>query len=183
MKKLFVFSLLLALLLGPFAYAGGDHSHDTPAIASGLSLPRFTAQSDLFEAVGVLSGDELSILIDRYTSNEPVLNAKVEIESGSLKALVAFHADHGDYSTPSAPFKKPGTYPITLTITAGDSTDLLAGELLVPEPQGAVADTAHAASWFKWLGGLAALTALALIAVLARRKFAQRRNPNFGNAI
>ncbi len=56
------------------ALAGGDasdgHAHDAaPATTRGPALPRFTAQSDLFELVGVLNSGELSMLIDRYDSS------------------------------------------------------------------------------------------------------------------
>lgn len=141
-KALTAMFLISSLFTVVPAYAGDGHNHgeEAPAASASAITPRFSAHSDVFEAVGLLNGDELSILIDRYGSNEPVLQAKVEVESGSVKLLAAFHADHGDYNLPSAPFKKPGTYAITLTITAGDQTDLLVGELVVPDPE---ADHAH----------------------------------------
>lgn len=171
----------IAFTLGGLAFAGGDasdgHAHDAaPAALSGPALPRFSAQSDLFEAVGVLTGAELSIFVDRYASNEPVLAAKVELESGSFKAVAAFHADHGDYSAPAEPFKKPGTYPVTLTITAGDQTDLLVGELVVPDPQAQGANASAARPWLKWLGWAAGLLVLILAALFAFRKFSVRRS-------
>ncbi|MFM9880033.1 MAG: hypothetical protein ACKVOO_06455 [Burkholderiaceae bacterium] len=163
------------------AVAGGDasdgHSHDAaPAALNSPALPRFAAQSDLFEAVGVLTGAELSIFVDRFASNEPVLAAKVELESGSVKAAASFHADQGDYRTPSEPFKKPGTYPITLTITAGDQTDLLVGELVVPDPQAQSTSASAARPWFKWLGWAAGGLVLALAALLILRKLSLRRS-------
>lgn len=160
--------------------AGGDasdgHTHDAaPAATSGPALPRFAAQSDLFEVVGVLNASGLSMLIDRYDSNEPVLGAKVEIESGSFKAEVPFHADLGDYAMPAEPFNKPGTYPITLTITAGDQTDLLAGELVVPDAVAVNASEAHGSHWPERLGWALAATLLAAAALWALRQFRSRR--------
>ena len=105
----------------PLWATGEGHDHgEAAAASSGIASPRFTAHSDLFEAVGLLRSDELSITIDRYASNEPVLKAKVEVESGSYKAVATFHDDHGDYSLPSAAFKEPGTYAIVLTVTVGE---------------------------------------------------------------
>ena len=153
------------------AWAGPGHDHgDAPAAAAGAALPRFTAHSDLFEAVGVLLGDELSITLDRYATNEPVLKAKVELEAGTYKVIAEFHADHGDYSVPSTAFKKPGTYPIVLTITAGDQTDLLAGDLVVPEPKIQMAHDEHARPWLRWLSYLAAALLLAASALWLLRK-------------
>ena len=61
------------------------------------SLPRVEAKSEAFELVAELRAGELAILVDRYESNEPVLGAKLEVESGSLKAVAAFRAEQGDY--------------------------------------------------------------------------------------
>ncbi len=169
------FCILMTTLLTP-AWAGSGHDHgDAPAAAAGASTPRFTAHSDLFEAVGVLLADELSITLDRYATNEPVLKAKVELESGSFKAIAEFHADHGDFSVPAAAFKKPGTYAIVLTVTAGDQTDLLAGELVVPEANAQAAQIGHARPWLRWLGYAAGALLLIVIGASVLRK--RRTNP------
>ena len=164
--------ILLMVVLQP-AWAGPGHDHgDEPAAAAGTGSPRFTAHSDLFEAVGVLTGDELSITLDRYATNEPVLKGTIELEAGSYKAVATFHADHGDYSIAASPFKKPGTYAIVLTVTAGDQTDLLTGELVVPDLKASALADDHGRSWLRWpsyLGGALLLVAIAA-AVLRKRK-------------
>lgn len=165
--------LLLVLAVPAFAGEGHDHG-EAPAAASGPALPRFAAHSELFEAVGVLNGKELSILIDRFDSNAPVLGAKVDIESGSLKSPAAFRADHGDYSVPGDTFNQPGTYAITLTVMAGDQTDLLAAELVVPAPDIDHAKESATRPWPRWGAWLAALVGLAVLAVLARRPWGRR---------
>jgi hypothetical protein len=93
------------------------------------------AKSEAFELVARLSGGELSILIDRFETNEPVLNAQVEVESGKLKAVAKFHADQGDYAVDDAALLgalgQPGTHPIVVTLIAGKESDLLEGTLHV----------------------------------------------------
>ena len=73
------------------------------------------AKSETFELVARLGGGELSILIDRFETNEPVLNAQVEVESGKLKAVAKFHADQGDYAVDDAALLgalgQPGAHP------------------------------------------------------------------------
>jgi len=64
--------LLVSLAM---AVEGHDHGDAKPS-ASGPALPRFTVQSDLFEAVGVLGKDELVVYIDRAATNEPVGEAR-----------------------------------------------------------------------------------------------------------
>ena len=51
-----------------------------PPLIQTQSLPRFYAESDLYEAVGVINGKEITLYLDRYSSNELVKGAKVEIE-------------------------------------------------------------------------------------------------------
>ena len=174
--------LAVTALISP-AWAGGGHDHsEASATATGVSSPRFTAHSDLFEAVGQLLGDELSITLDRYATNEPVLKAIVEVESGGYKAVATFHADHGDYSLPSTAFKKPGTYAIVLTVRAGDQTDLLSGELVVPDPNALAVHDDHARSWLRWAAYAGAGFMLASITFIVMRR--RRRATTFtSNAI
>ena len=174
------FLLFLIVVFQPSWAGPGDDHGNAPATSTGVSMPRFTAHSDLFEAVGVLSANELSITLDRYSTNDPVLKAKVELESGDFKAIAEFHADHGDYSLPSAAFKKPGTYAIVLTVTAGEQTDLLTGELVVPDPEAQPAHDEKTRPWQRWLGYLAGAMLLVIGWVWALRKrkavFSMRSN-------
>jgi hypothetical protein len=160
-----VLAACASLVITSFAIAGGGHDHgDAKPVAGGPALPRFTAQSDLFETVGVLSSDEFSVLIDRTASNEPVLNATVELESGGVKLIGKFHADHGDYSFDVKPFAKAGVYPITLTIKAGTDADLLTGELDVHDASTAqTAQGAHSHGWREialWIAAIVGAIAL-----------------------
>lgn len=163
------FPMSLAIASGIAAASPGqDHSHDeTPQAATGPASPRFEAHSDLFEVVGVLRGSELSVFVDRYDDNAPVLKAKVELESGATKAVGQFHEDHGDYSFTAASFKKPGNHAITLTVTAGDDMDILAGNLVVPETS---VSHAHPPSRLRQLGvWMLGLVLVAAIIWMARR--------------
>lgn len=141
-----------ATLASPLATAlpgahgpNGEHL-DAPGGAAGATArPRLETHSDAFELVATLAGDELSILVDRYATNEPVLDARVEVESGALKAVAKFHADHGDYAVDARPLlealARAGEHPLVFTIVAGNESDLLEGVLKVtPQP---LADDHH----------------------------------------
>ncbi len=147
------------MLAGATAFAApgahgpnGEHL-DAPAAAGGAvhAAPRFEAQSDMFEVVGRLQGGELSMLINRFATNEPVQGAKVEIESGATKAQAKFHADLGDYVVDDAAMLKalslPGEHPLVITVLAGSDADLLDGTLNVT-----AAVDAHAHALPNWLG-------------------------------
>lgn len=131
------FAMPLLVLAFSFSTAvagpGHDHGDEAPAASTGPASPRFEAHSDLFEVVGVLDGHDLSVFVDRYADNAPVLKAKVELESGNTKATGEFHEDNGDYKFAASAFEKAGSYPVTLTVTAGDDVDILAANLVIPD--------------------------------------------------
>jgi len=113
----------LLLLPAPPAQADDGHNHDAaPATASGPALPRFTAESDLFELVGVVDGRRLTVWLDHTADTRPVESAEVELDFGGTTLKLDRHAA-GEYEAelPAAP--APGEIAITATVTAGDAND------------------------------------------------------------
>ena len=170
---------LLPFSLPVFADEGHDHG-DEPAAGEGSASPRFEAHSDIFELVGIVENGQLTVYLDRYATNEPVVNAKVEFESGETKGVAAPQPD-GTYLIKLDALSKPGQVPFSFTVTAGNATDLLAGEL-------AIADThAHEEEqvnfWQRWAGLIAAaVAALALLSIAAlamRRRAARNTKKDF----
>jgi hypothetical protein len=113
---------------------GGEHLDGPAQPVVGAQHPRVEASSELFELVAQLKGGELSILIDHYDSNEPVLGAGLEVESGALKAVAVFRAESGDYVVTDAALLKalaaPGEHPLVFTLVAGKESDLLDATLV-----------------------------------------------------
>ena len=162
-------------LASPGAHGpNGEHlDNNQPGQVKTSAAPRLDAKSELFELVARLDGGELSILIDRFATNEPVLKADVEVESGSRKAKATFHADLGDYAVDDPAMLQllstPGEHPVVITVLAGEDSDLLDGVLRVSTTQQAPSaghDHAagddhghgHRVAWWRWaLGGLVAV--------------------------
>lgn len=175
MKYLYIF--LIAALAAATVHASpgahgpnGEHL-DGPAAASGGAVPRVEAFSEAFELVGQLSGGELSVLVDRYETNEPVLKGQLEVEYKDLKARATFHADQGDYAIDDPKLLKalsaPGKHALLFTLVAGDDSDLLEGTL---EVAAADAHAPRARPAWQWLAGAALLAAaMAAAAVVGRR--------------
>ncbi len=120
---------------GPGAHGPNGEHLDAPITMPAASvLPRVEAKSEAFELVAVLRTGELVIMVDRFESNEPVLGAKLEVESGALKAVAAFRAEQGDYAVTDAAMLKalaaPGEHGLVFTLVAGQNSDLLDGTLL-----------------------------------------------------
>lgn len=131
---------LLLFTIAPALAAPGAHGPDgehldAPATMRAASaLPRVEASTEAFELVAELRASELVVVVDRYETNEPVLGAQLEVESGTLKAVAAFRADQGDYTVTDAAMLKalatPGEHGLVFTLVAGNDSDLLDGTLV-----------------------------------------------------
>jgi hypothetical protein len=167
-----VLGLAAPAMAGP-GHEGGHDSDEAPLTVTGSAQPRFEAQSDLFEVVGTVNRGELALTLDRYATNDPVTDAQIELESGSHKAAGAARPEPGMYRFEAGPFATPGTYPITLTITAGGEVDLLAADLVVlPAPAASAATDASAPDRRVWWGAGGVAAVLALAFGLRRRRAA-----------
>ena len=119
------------LLISPMAFAHGGE--DDEAIAKPLDIsiaPRFEAHGDAAELVGVLADKNLVIYLDRIDNNAPIEGAQIEIEGPGLKGIATAMND-GVYQLPAAALIQPGIYPLTITVQAGEISDLLSANLEV----------------------------------------------------
>jgi len=113
----------------------GDAPHPEVHAAAG---PRFETATESFEMVGRLQDAVLTLFINRFDTNEPVLQAKVEIESGTHRATAVYQAQQGSYVVAEPKFiaalSQPGTHPLLVTLTAGNESDLLEASLTPAAP-------------------------------------------------
>lgn len=143
-------SLSTAIALHPALAAPGAHGPngehlDSPVAQTVASaLPRLEATTEAFELVATLHAKELSVLIDRFDTNEPVLGATLELEVGDIKAQATFRANQGDYAFDDvdllALLRKPAEHALVFTLLAGAENDLLDGTLVTT----AAVDPGHA---------------------------------------
>ena len=149
-KKIFLVTLV-ALSLP--VWAGGDssdgHSHGAPVplpVSQGVT-PRATAATEEFEIVISLEDKKMVVHVDRFASNEPVIQAKVEIEGARLKS-VASETTPGTYVLDVAPPLPPAKHPLTISVEAGDSIDLLCATL---DTTASVTTEVHTHGWREWV--------------------------------
>jgi hypothetical protein len=158
-----------AILASSPAWAGPGHDHgDAAPAAVGQALPRFSAVSETFELVGVLSGKQITLYLDRFADNSPVRGAQIELEIGGAKFKAEKQGDD-EYEVvlPEAP--KAGVLPVTATVTAGNEADLLAGELDIHDMAHAD-EAAHTHSWTEYAAWVAGgIAALGLLVWVGRR--------------
>ncbi|MFC7298659.1 MULTISPECIES: hypothetical protein [Oxalobacteraceae] len=182
--KLLKFCILYFVLTMSAVAAPGAHGPDGEHLdgASGHTHrdagPRVETFTESFELVGRLQADELSILIDRYETNEPVLNAKLEVDLNGLKVLAKFHSDHGDYAVSDERMLKalaaPGKHSLLFTLSTANESDLLEGTLTVASEVDAD-DHSH----FPWAWSAVGLFAVAVL-LYAIIRF-RRRKKSTGN--
>lgn len=175
-RRLTTLCLLSLALAGPpptWADAGHDHGPAPVATVGAGALPRFTAESDDFELVGVLDGQQLSLYLDHASDNRPVQGAKLELELGGVKLALTARGD-GEFAATLAQPLKPGVVSVSATVVAGTQSDLLAGDWEIKAD--APSDVSPGRPAWKVYGTWAAtgLLALALLWVGWRRLRATR---------
>lgn len=179
-------ALCAALVLGlsvQASWAGEGHDHGEASAASmGAASPRFAATSELFELVGVLNGQTLSLYLDRADDNSPAKGATLALALGENPVAVQAVGDGAFEATLPHPLPE-GLQAVTATVVAGKDSDLLAGELDIhtsahaPEARGQVSRTTLAAAVVAAIG-----TALALLALLRARRARAARTALVGGA-
>ena len=158
-------ALLLQVAANVHAHGGEDHSAPPPPPTQAVA-PRAAAATEEFEAVVVLDAGKLLLYLDRFASNAPVAGAKVEIEGGPFKG-VANETSPGIYAL-DAKSVPAGKHPLTITIEAGDSADLLSASLDIGPPAPAAPEAPG------WRNALA-WTVAGLLVLAAGLKLMRRR--------
>ena len=167
------FSLMASAFASPGAHGpNGEHLDGQVSSGPAGSVPRVETFSEMFELVGQLSGGEFSVMIDRYDTNEPVLNGTLEVQYKDMKAIAKYHADMGDYAIDDAKLLKalslPGKHALLFTLVAGEESDLLEGTL---EVKAVAVEEHHHTPYWKWavLAASVAGAVVALVIYLRRR--------------
>ncbi len=172
-----VISLMMYLTIGlgsatAVAGPGHDHGDETPVVV-GEATPRFVMSSDLFDVVGILTGKTLVIYVDHAKTNEPVQNATVELELNGNKVPVELHAD-GEFDAllPEEinSSQSKDSVSVAMTISAGESVDILAGDLSLSQTHEENDATHSHILEFALYSGAAFLVLIAASVWIKRRK-------------
>lgn len=168
----------LAVLLsiappGAVAHGDEDHSHGTEAALPAQVATdgrRFELKSPEVELAGEVKDGRLSVYADRYATNEPILDAKIELESKGRKLALRATED-GRYEATADWLEQPGSYELVVSIEADGLQDLLVGTLEIPRSP---AETDSGGAWLdsgKWAAaGLGVFVALLLLGRRVRRR-------------
>jgi membrane fusion protein, heavy metal efflux system len=140
----------VTVLIGPAASAHEGHDHgEKPAATVTPTLPRVAVQSDQYELVGILKGPRLDIYLDRFSTNEPVPDARITVTTNGDEQTEADPTPNGTYTVASGKFAGSGPLEFIFDIRAKTGDDLLIGTLNLPARVMApvAGTTSPAASW------------------------------------
>src|SRR5438132_1955880 len=126
-RLVIVLAIAIACSAPFFAAAHEEHDQASPGTVS--PRPRVTAQSELYELVGILSGEQLAITLDHFDSNEPVVAATVAVSIGDGDPVAAAPQIDGTYMVSSPRLSGSGPVSLVFSVTAEPGDDLLKGTL------------------------------------------------------
>lgn len=127
---------VLVLMLAPGRSVAHPGHDDTPEPVATTAAPRTEAHSDEFELVAALAAPHaLTIYLDRFTTNEPVKDATIEVAENGGDAVQAEAQDDGTFLVRASWLDVPGKHDLTFTIAAGDTSDLLASSIELPQAE------------------------------------------------
>ena len=135
LRRLIAPLALACLLSAPPLAAHEGHDHGAPAAAAATAgSPRIALHSDAYELVGVLRGGRLTLFLDRYAGNEPVVDARVAVTIAGGEEVVATPDAEGTYLLASDQLSGAGPLELVFAITHALGDDLLIGTLERPAP-------------------------------------------------
>jgi hypothetical protein len=137
--RIYFFSLIIILesFSWVMAHEGHDHGSTLPPLPTQTLTPRVEVKSADFELVGIVEPDEatLTIYLDVFATNEPINQAKIEVEESGLFKAIAKPSHTGTYLIQSQELTSPGKHELVFTIETEQLADLLLGELTIPPPK------------------------------------------------
>ena len=171
--------IVLVAWTGQAALANGEAAKHSPVGTTATALVRAAIQTEDFEAVVSIEDGRVWLYLDRFSTNEPVANARIEAEWRGAPIGVKELAP-GSYELLEPALTAPGEHALSLSIVAGVSADLLTLTLSVPQPEAAAVPTRSWRRWAAW--GAAALLTLTALALLVRRRTGRSNASRKGTA-
>ena len=178
-RTLAAFAVSFGLLCAFGAQAGPGHDHGgSVRPVADHALPQLSAVSERFELVAQLRPEELSILVDRRVTTEPVLSGSVTVELDGVSVATVFHADQGDFSLTDPDLLRklssPGEKTVNFLLSVGLEQETLSAVFDVhDESVGPIAEEhselRHLAPW-----AVVAFVAVVALVAFVRRRSARR---------
>ncbi len=156
-------TIFLIILMGVFArseviLAGPGHDHGgAQDFHVGIVMPRFFAESELYEVVGVILDKKLTVYLDRFETNETVNNADIQVDFDDQSLRLSPKSEGVYEGTFSKPLSQK-EIAVSVLIKVGDESDIL-----VTTYDGTAKSSKAPFGWLAW--GIWIATLVTLIAV------------------
>ena len=124
-------------------------------------------------SISILADKNLVIYLDRADDNSPIEDAKIEIEGSGFKGNATAFGD-GVYQLPVKSIQ-PGKYPLTITLEAGEISDLLSTDLEVTSVEQGIAPINKTFSNWWLYTGIAFLIAIGAFITMRRARQPKQR--------
>lgn len=135
-KALIGAATLAFFFAAPAARAHEGHGEEAPAQPA-QAIPRVVAEGSGLELVATAEGHKLTIYLDRSATNAPVEGAKIEVMGDGIPPGSAVKdLGSGIYETEGEWVDAPGAKPLTFLVVDGETSDLLAGVVTIPDEAG-----------------------------------------------
>lgn len=113
------------------AHEGHDHG-DAPPPITVQTAPRATAASALFQLVAVAQDGSLTVYLDEFDTNTPIVAAVIDVETPAGPAVAT---PEGEIYRLDAPWSHTsGEHELLFTVTSGSDVDFLTATLSVAAP-------------------------------------------------
>lgn len=152
------------------AHDGEDHSGDAPPAVGHTMTPRAYAQTEDFELVAQLRGTTLTMTLDSFATNAPVVDAQIEVESGTAFKALAQQIAPGVYAAKADALATPGHHALSFSVQTADTADLLAATLDTVPSARELPPPTHGNNWTIWVLAGGMLTAGLALAFTQWRK-------------
>lgn len=143
----------LLLITPARGHEGHDHG-DAPPVLTVQTAPRASASAPPFELVAVANGNMLTIYLDQFETNTPIIGATIDVETpaGAMQAQPS-----GDvYRLEADWIAAPGTHELLFTVADDSSIDFLPASLAIPAPAAPAAALAASGAFASLPGMVAA---------------------------
>jgi hypothetical protein len=131
-QSLISFAFLMA---GIFAVAnaheGHKHDKEIKPQSTVAAAPTLTAVSENYELVATVKGRQMTVYLDQFESNVPVIDADLEFDFSGTVVKATRNPDGTYVATLPKNIDLKRSLPVTVTIVAPAGADLLSGDLVI----------------------------------------------------
>lgn len=169
-QSLLSFTFLIAGFISvASAHEGHKQENESKPRSNVAAAPTLTAVSENYELVAIVQDRQMTIYLDQFASNAPIIDADLEFDFSGTVVKATRNPDGTYVATLPKNIDLKRSLPVTVTIVAPTGADLLSGDLVI-------SDAEQHSSWIS-VWAIAALVASIIVLLLAWLAYRRKRIP------